>query len=883
MTQIPRLRTTTFGRETELEQLVALIRRGDPLITLTGLGGVGKTRLALAAAERMSESLAVAFCNTAQLCTMRELTVVLEQTLGLTVSPSVMLGDGLDAIGHALSRLAPGKGLLLVLDDFEALATVAAAPISRLVAVTRDLQVLVTSRVALRSKDETVLQVAPLPMSAAVELLTARSQAREGSPWRTDYDGLLALARQLDGIPLALELAAARADLVTPRELRALLDEGARLALPGNDPRHASRDAAVSWTWERLSTSTRRALEQLVWLDGGFDLELMAIALGTTGVEAMTALEELVHSGLVASDGTRHRLLETVRDFVRARAEPRDDADIGPVDRVLSYVKSREIGALRALPPNAAEFVLRASEVYLGVLRRASHAQSRHLLRSGLIALGHLMYAFRRSVVGGEILLDALGLLEHPLIETLPLDERIDAGAIAITIAVCGERADIAIRLEAKVNGWLNLGEEAEARDPRLMAVAKLARSFALFHSHRHREALALADEVLALPTTSNALDLRAYAVACRVTSKRALGLSDWDTDSAALATVRVVHTPIAVFLRFQLAMLALQTGRLELALEHVSFGARVASEPHSMIHILCLRVSARVHAERGEFGVALRHFDDLVARQSGTLMARDRNETLLDRVATAIEAGRYGEARAGLERMRGALGSAFEEGYHSALSGVVDLLTGASPKSATRTPRTGSVEDAALDLLTALAARADTTGALHVAHAVKGHSYRVRQALRLAEVFDGLPAAEHRVDVLAFALDGDAFRLGTHWVEFGEKHLLRALLGALVDRALDCVGGGLSVHHLVQRLWPHERIALEVLERRLQVAISALRKLGVGTALVFEGDAYRFADHVRVVRVARSASGGAASAQLPPRRGRPRAARRHISKAKGM
>jgi DNA-binding winged helix-turn-helix (wHTH) protein len=327
----------SFVDRPEVAAAQALLAAGHRLVTLTGLGGMGKTRIALRVAEETSEAFVggIDLVDLTSCTDEPSLFRLLAAELGMQIPP---LEDAATSLRRALAMRA---GALVLLDNAE---HVAASLGSLLRTVLRDpsgASFLVTSRMALGVRGEKVVPIGPLSIEAPTEGGTSPAATlfrdRVGTAGvAVDPDDAEAIVAQLDGIPLAIEFAAARARTVPAQELRRRLAEEILLSRPADsDARHASLDAALEQTWADLGQPQREALRCLVVLGGRFSFAL-AKAVMPSEHATEDLLERLVLHGMLQFDGTHYRLLTPVADFVRRRVLDEHDATGERLDRYLA-------------------------------------------------------------------------------------------------------------------------------------------------------------------------------------------------------------------------------------------------------------------------------------------------------------------------------------------------------------------------------------------------------------------------------------------------------------------------------------------------------------------------------------------------------------------
>jgi predicted ATPase/DNA-binding SARP family transcriptional activator len=325
---LPAPETPLVGRGAELAELTALVRGGARLVTLTGAGGIGKTRLAL----RTAHELADAFADGVYFVDLSHLTD--PDLVPDAIASALGLGTQRDETQAFLRR----RRLLLLLDNFEVVD--AAAPlVSELLRAAPGLAVLATSRTPLRLSGEHQYRVEPLPLDDAVRLFAARAEAVAPSFRRPSESEVEQLCLRLDCLPLAIELSAARTRDYAPAELLASVPgalelEGAR-DLPA---RQRTLRATIDWSHRLLAPEAQALFARLAVFSGGFTA---ASAAAVCGAERDT-LAALVAASLVQERPGRYFMLETVREYALELLGEDDDLRRGHAEHFAGVAEAVE-------------------------------------------------------------------------------------------------------------------------------------------------------------------------------------------------------------------------------------------------------------------------------------------------------------------------------------------------------------------------------------------------------------------------------------------------------------------------------------------------------------------------------------------------------------
>ena len=363
--RLPENLTSFVGRERELGAVIEALRRSR-IVTIVGAGGVGKTRLALqAAAEALPEYRDDAwFCELEAVTDREAVPEAVAAALELRPQPTM------PPTANLLAFLRQ-KQLLLVLDNCEHLVEAAGALAEAISHACPDVAILATSREALAVEGELLRPLGPLLIptdleapvdqaaAASVRLFVDRARAV-----RPDFDlessslaAVVDICRRLDGVPLAIELAAARVAALGVADIARRLDQRFRLLTGGRRTameRHQTLGAAIDWSYDLLDDTQARAFNRLAVFAGGCTLDAAEELLSGDGVsreEVLDVVSSLVARSMVVADesdpATRYRLLETMRQYARERLDHSGEGDVVRHRHAEYYVVLAELAAAR--------------------------------------------------------------------------------------------------------------------------------------------------------------------------------------------------------------------------------------------------------------------------------------------------------------------------------------------------------------------------------------------------------------------------------------------------------------------------------------------------------------------------------------------------------
>jgi len=370
-TNLPTVRTELIGRSADIETLAELVAR-ERLVTLTGVGGVGKTRLALGVAATLAADYADG-------CWLVELAPVAGGDEVVKVTAAAMRSPTTDL--DALAAYLADRRVLIVLDNCEHVLDAAADLVDAVLESAPDVHVVVTSREPLGLDGEQVRRVQSLAVpdehvdanaarsTAAVRLFTERAAA-VADGFAVDAGNVAAvveICRHLDGIPLAIELAAARVRAMPPEEIASRLDERFRLLAGGSrrsQERHRTLLATVAWSHDLLTDDEKVTFRRLTVFPASFDLAAAEAVAGEGGVDVVECVLRLVDRSLVVyePESGRYRLLETLRQFGADRL-----ADAGETESTRQRHARHFLGLVEQVAPGLFDARFDATQTMLTI------------------------------------------------------------------------------------------------------------------------------------------------------------------------------------------------------------------------------------------------------------------------------------------------------------------------------------------------------------------------------------------------------------------------------------------------------------------------------------------------------------------------------------
>ncbi|MDY7100293.1 MAG: BTAD domain-containing putative transcriptional regulator [Actinomycetota bacterium] len=340
LSRLPRWRTSFVGRDAAIDELCGLLG-GERLVTVVGPGGVGKTRFAVEALRTLDGRLGpIAFADLTE--------VGADAPIERVVLDAVGAGGEADGSHAATLAMVRRRAGILLLDNCEHVVERVADLVDGLLGETCTTRVLATSREPIRIDGECVVDLSPLDVDdggSAVRLFFERAGLTNSACHR-DVPAVVEICRRLDGLPLAIELAAARSGSLPLADLASALDDRFALLTTGNrsgPSRHRTLEAAIGWSWDLLSPRTKDVLAGCAAFAGHFSADdAVSLCIGERHVPASVA--DLVDRRLVQRRDQHppYRLLESVRSFGRAELE-RSERSRAAADRHAEHFRNRAV------------------------------------------------------------------------------------------------------------------------------------------------------------------------------------------------------------------------------------------------------------------------------------------------------------------------------------------------------------------------------------------------------------------------------------------------------------------------------------------------------------------------------------------------------------
>ena len=858
--RLPVASSPTIGREADLVRLSEPFEAGARLVTILGPAGMGKTSVALDFGRAQhAAGVRVALCEAASTRDAGTLAAELSATLGADFDPP---GTDRSPAQSLARRLTVERVRLLILDNLEQVIEPAAELVAELLAAAPDLRVLATSREPLRVRGESRFELGPLAVpgegesineSAAVQLFAMR--AREVRPDFEVTDGnasqVAEVVRRLDGIPLAIELAAARMGLLSIDALRERLSERLELlsrGRRGDDERQATLRGALDWSWDLLHDAERSALIQCAVFVGPFTPE-DAEAVLRVDAPVLELVERLRERSLLRLGGSPPRIsfYESIADYAAERLDQSEDRDA---------VERRHV-----------EWSVAQSEALATEVGTQRDAQARDGLRALLDdSLAAIERALAWTTLDGDVLA-ARGLVaSEPALATRgPFD--LHRGLLE---TVAARASSLPPELLARLLRSLGSQLRQRGRIPEAVEILGDAAIAAKATGDRSLEATIATDLGIALHEHGELERARShYEIADHL-------LSDEGSETARARNLG------------SLAILHQEQGRgpeAEECYERALGLFRDAGDRRSEGIFLCNL--GELHREAGHPRVATRHYEQAlvltrdvgdrrvegvilgnlggVSQESGHLERANAYRAEAIEILTevgdsrlvAIFEGYQGTtahltgdltaARAAYLRACSALADAGDRRFE----GVFQMCLGSAWRAGDNAGAAERAYAAAADLLRDI----DDPALLEALAIHRGErsepSPLANDEVRFAERL-WLDLAEPGSDAaLLVGADGRSFRTPDgEKVDLSRRRALRNILAALLDARLLQEPVALSLDDLVAAGWPGERMVPQAASNRTYVAITTLRKLGLRGLLIRRDDGYLLDPSVPCSRV---------------------------------
>ncbi len=526
--------TSLIGRDTEVSNLQAALR-SHRLVTLAGVGGVGKTRLALEVATQLADEFVdgVWFFELAAVTDPAAVPDAVAAVLGITQQPG-------KSVSESVASALEGRSRLLVFDNCEHVVDSVADLVAAILATSATVKVLATSREGIGVADEQLWRVPSLDVGAAVELFVERAQSMVSDTLADEATAVEDVCRRLDGMPLAIELAASRMASMTAGEVRDRLDDRFRLLVGSRRglERHQTLRHAVAWSYDLLDDAEKALLERCSVFAGGFDLQSACAVGGSDDIDeyaVLDLLDALVRKSLLVADRssgrTRFSMLETIRQFAEEQLVASGSADEARAAHARYFAgRETDIMALWDGPRQREAYDWFATE--LANLRTAFRWAADHadLDVAATIATcaGFLGYCVEQNepIAWAEELIEPAKAVDHRRLAQLyvmaanchvtrRIDEALGYSEAGLLALATGRYDDVPHEFEVAALGggyitkgqperWVELCRGKIAREPGTHTFTRSHLVFALVIAGAKDEALMASDGLLA---TANATD----------------------------------------------------------------------------------------------------------------------------------------------------------------------------------------------------------------------------------------------------------------------------------------------------------------------------------------------------------------------------------------
>jgi predicted ATPase len=894
-------RAVFLGRSGDLARLGALATENAPLVTITGPGGAGKTRLARhhAGAARPRRG-GVWFCDLSNARTGDDIAFAVARALDLELTLGISQGDAIVQLGRALRARGP---TLLVLDNFEHLLAYAARTVGAWISAAPELRVLATSREPLGLEGEICHELGPLGVEEAILLFDHRARAIDPA-WtfaEADRPLLEHIVRRFDFLPLAIELAASRTDVLSIAELGARITESQQsLTNDRRDTvdRHATLRDVVLWSWDLLSPAERDALARCAVFSGEFPIDAAEVVLG--GGAALELLRALKRKSLAyAAADKRLALYESVRELAREKLTESEACGEAEARFVAYFVAQAERWASETLGPSvraALDSLARELENLLAARAYARGSSPESAIRIAL-ALDRLLAQRGPTSLHRTVLDDAIE----------DARARSDAALKARVLLARGDHlANVRRFAESRRDAEEVIAIARALGVPSLEGGAHRVLCSLALTEERYEEAHLAGDRAVSLARAAGDELLEGEALGLTGVALDRLGRTDEaasvrSRSLAILERLGARQLEAATIGRFGVA--ARERGRAEEARHCLKRALAIHREDGNRLHeAYRLRELGKVeHHLTGDFDAARRHYraaiaileslgNRFVAGEAIVILAiaeietenEEEAELLLARAlsifreiedATYCTFTHYVRAHLELERKNGVLAlaqAALDEAFawHArgatldispllALRAAIEASSGrdarASIESAReRVARGGDVpelraivEICAVYCEVALSPEGPpdlvVQARARIRTALDLPGARSEPAVRLAvRLVDRALARRPPSGTLRVAQNGAFFELeGAARVELGRRRAPRRVLAALLAHRIAHPGEHLSWDALLAAGWPGQAISAVAARTRVHTAIYTLRRLGLGELLLTEDDAY--------------------------------------------